>query len=541
MSGPSARPRAGHVLSWSNVAYTVPTTRAALSSNALAVVDADSGLEAASCHVSRLTRTAAGQEGCTSRVRQRVLQGVSGMARPGEIVAILGGSGSGKTSLLDSLAFRTTAGTVSGEIRLNERIVDRSLASEFIGYVTQADRLMPHLTVRETLTYLARLRLVGSNRRQIDEHVAGIMSELEVLHVADTYVGDGFVVRGLSGGQRRRVTIGTQLLIDPTTLLLDEPTSGLDSTTAFHIVENLRALAQRGRTIVVTIHQPASEMLSLLDRVMILSQGKVVFNGTSQQALGHFSSLGLDCPHFTNPLDFFIDITSINTRTEKTYESSRGQVARLVDAYDKSVYAKELHDAISSHQQTASEDHVFHAREKLGLVSTVYILMSRLLVNLSRHASGLQLRIFQMVLFALLLWLYMGHFGDDQNSIQNRFGYLYETLTSGIFLGFFNACGLYPDIRDVFLREHRDGLYSPLAFILSYTIHAFPTDIISVCLFAIWSFWITGINSATYSALIFLYTAICATNFGESLGIMLCTIFKNTVCFIVLGPSSSSY
>ena len=280
----------------------------------------------------RLTRTAAGQEGCTSRVRQRVLQGVSGMARPGEIVAILGGSGSGKTSLLDSLAFRTTAGTVSGEIRLNERIVDRSLASEFIGYVTQADRLMPHLTVRETLTYLARLRLVGSNRRQIDEHVAGIMSELEVLHVADTYVGDGFVVRGLSGGQRRRVTIGTQLLIDPTTLLLDEPTSGLDSTTAFHIVENLRALAQRGRTIVVTIHQPASEMLSLLDRVMILSQGKVVFNGTSQQALGHFSSLELNCPHFTNPLDFFIDITSINTRTEKTYESSRGQVARLVDA-----------------------------------------------------------------------------------------------------------------------------------------------------------------------------------------------------------------
>ena len=200
MSGPSARPRAGHVLSWSNVADTVPPTRAALSSNALAVVDADSGLEAASCRITRLTRTAAGQEGCTSRVRQRVLQGVSGMARPGEIVAILGGSGSGKTSLLDSLAFRTTAGTVSGEIRLNERIVDRSLASEFIGYVTQADRLMPHLTVRETLTYLARLRLVGSNRRQIDEHVAGIMSELEVLHVADTYVGDGFVVRGLSGG-----------------------------------------------------------------------------------------------------------------------------------------------------------------------------------------------------------------------------------------------------------------------------------------------------------------------------------------------------
>ena len=456
------------------------------------------------------------------------------MARPGEIVAILGGSGSGKTSLLDSLAFRTTAGTVSGEIRLNERIVDRSLASEFIGYVTQADRLMPHLTVRETLTYLARLRLVGSSRRQIDEHVAGIMSELEVLHVADTYVGDGFVVRGLSGGQRRRVTIGTQLLIDPTTLLLDEPTSGLDSTTAFHIVENLQALAQRGRTIVVTIHQPASEMLSLLDRIMILSQGKVVFNGTSQQALGHFSSLGLDCPHFTNPLDFFIDITSINTRTEKTYESSRGQVARLVDAYDKSVYAKELHDAISSHQQTASEDHVFHAREKLGLVSTVYILMSRMLLNLVRHAAGMQIRLFQLLLFAFLLWIFMGRFGDDQNSIQNRFGYLYETVSGGMFMGLLSACGLYPDLRDVFLREHRDGLYSPLAFIAAYTLHALPTDVGSVFLFAIMSFWVMGINSALDSAWMFMFSTFCALHFGESLGLMFCTIFKNTVCSSVI-------
>ena len=462
-------------------------------------------------------------------MRQRVLQGVSGIARPGEIVAILGGSGSGKTSLLDSLAFRTTGGTVSGEIRLNERVVDRRLASEFIGYVTQADRLMPHLTVRETLTYLARLRLVGSNRRKIEEHVSGIMSELEVLHVADTYVGDGFVVRGLSGGQRRRVTIGTQLLIDPTSLLLDEPTSGLDSTTAFHIVENLRALAQRGRTIVVTIHQPASEMLALLDRIMILSQGKVVFNGTSQQALGHFSSVGLNCPHFTNPLDFFIDITSINTRTEKTYESSRGQVARLVEAYDKSQYAKELQEAISSHQQSASEEHVFHARERIGLFSMIFILFSRMMLNLSRHASGLQIRLVQMPLFAFLLWIYMGHLGDDQNSIQNRFGYLYQTLSGGIFMGFFNACGLYPDIRDVFLREYRDGLYSPLAFIVSYTLHALPTDVGSVCLFSMMSFWVVGVQSSTFSALVYIYTTFCAVNFGESMGMMFCTVFRDTV------------
>ena len=133
------------------------------------------------------------------------------------------GSGSGKTSLLEVVAHRNQSGHVSGDVYINERPATAELIQEFVGYVMQDDHLMPNLTVRETITYLLKLRHGGLTNSDIEKRVQGILLELELAHVADLRIGSKFK-RGLSGGQRRRVTIGTQLLMDPSILMCDEPT-----------------------------------------------------------------------------------------------------------------------------------------------------------------------------------------------------------------------------------------------------------------------------------------------------------------------------
>eukprot|EP00042_Codosiga_hollandica_P026307 m.123320 g.123320 ORF g.123320 m.123320 type:complete len:637 (-) comp52155_c0_seq4:72-1982(-) len=457
-----------------------------------------------------------------------VLKDVSGYARPGQLLAVLGGSGSGKTSLLDFIMGRVDKEHSRGTVRINERICTQEITRNFIGYVMQDDFLMPNLTVRETIYFLVMLRhSATSSREALEARVTSIMEQLELLHVAELRIGGKFT-RGLSGGQRRRVTIGTQLLMDPTVLLCDEPTSGLDSTTAFHIVENLRALARRGRTVMITIHQPSSEMFPLFDRILLLSRGKVAYFGDGMDALSHFGALGHNCPPFTNPLDFLIDISSIDTRSEESELRSSKQVARLVEGYEQSKACSQTQEFIAEIGSATSGDHSFESPVKLGFLKTVKILMHRLLLNLWRSPGGLNIRALQYVLFSFLLWAFMGRFSYDQNSIQNRIGYFYESLAGGTFMGMFSGTGLFPDIRDIYYREKRDALYSPVAFVVSYTLHAIPTDVIAVLLFTLFSYVFVGIAAGPFSFGVFFTVCFLGMHFGESLSLMCLSIFQST-------------
>ena len=276
-----------------------------------------------------------------NRIRQKILQDISFIARPGEVVAVLGGTGSGKTSLLDVIAFRNRGGAITGNIYMNETPCDVEIAHNKTGLVTNNEWLMPNLTVRETLTYLAKLRLVSLTRKQVQERVKEVMTQLDLVSVKNTYIGgDGGV--GLTPGQRRRVMVATEMLINPWLLLCDEVTSGLDSATALHIIESLKAVAQKGHTIIMALDQPASELISLIDTVLVLSQGRVAFFGNVQQGLDHFHAVGFTCPDTTSPLDYFVDITSIDTRSAELEDSSRNQVDTMhVPLCTLAIYSEE--------------------------------------------------------------------------------------------------------------------------------------------------------------------------------------------------------
>lgn len=237
-----------------------------------------------------------------------ILKGISGVVSPGEMLVMLGPSGSGKTTLLTALGGRL-GGRLAGPITYNGRPFSSKI-KRTIGFVTQDDILLPHLTVTETLVFTALLRLPNTLTKQ--EKVAqaeAVISHLGLTKCKNSIVGSQ-ILRGVSGGERKRVNIGQEMLINPSLLFLDEPTSGLDSTTAQKIVSMMWEFASGGRTVVMTIHQPSSRLFYMFHKILLMLEGNGVYFGKGSEVMDYFSSIGYSPSVPMNPSDFLLDLAN---------------------------------------------------------------------------------------------------------------------------------------------------------------------------------------------------------------------------------------
>ncbi|NWH58932.1 ABCG2 protein, partial [Geococcyx californianus] len=278
----------------------------------------------------------------------------SGIMRPG-LNAILGPTGSGKSSLLDILAARKDPHGLSGDILINGAPQPTNFKCTS-GYVVQDDVVMGTLTVRENLKFSAALRLPKSVKEQEkNERVNQIIKELGLTKVADSKVGTQFT-RGVSGGERKRTNIGMELITDPAILFLDEPTTGLDASTANAVLLLLKRMTKQGKTIIFSIHQPRYSIFRLFDNLTLLAAGRVLYHGPAQHAIEHFRSIGYECEPYNNPADFFLDIingdstavamnkaddvTTVESPEECT-EYDKTLAEKLAEKYFDSVYYQE--------------------------------------------------------------------------------------------------------------------------------------------------------------------------------------------------------
>lgn len=240
-----------------------------------------------------------------------ILQGVSGQLLPGEVAAVMGPSGSGKTTFLNTLSGKAYYGKRAGSLFINDNFVqDLGVFRNITGFVPQEDIMHRTLTVKEVLIYQANLRLPSSiSKEERKRKVNEVLDLLDLAHVKNTKIGDE-ESRGISGGQRKRVNIGMELVTDPTLLFLDEPTSGLDSTSSLMVVEALKVVAEKKKlTIVCVIHQPRYEIFSKFHKVLFLAPGgRTVFLGSVQEAENYFEMLGFQKPDKVNPADFYMDV-----------------------------------------------------------------------------------------------------------------------------------------------------------------------------------------------------------------------------------------
>ncbi|KAJ8722907.1 hypothetical protein PYW07_004087 [Mythimna separata] len=242
--------------------------------------------------------------------RKQLLRNVNGAAYPGELLAIMGSSGAGKTTLLNTLTFRTPSGVLSSGTRaLNGQPATPEALSALSAYVQQQDLFIGTLTVKEHLIFQAMVRMdrhipYAQRMRRVQE----VITELALTKCQNTVIGIPGRLKGISGGEMKRLSFASEVLTDPPLMFCDEPTSGLDSFMAQNVLQVLKGLAQKGKTVVCTIHQPSSELYAMFDKLLIMADGKVAFLGSPDQANDFFKDLGAACPPNYNPADHFIQL-----------------------------------------------------------------------------------------------------------------------------------------------------------------------------------------------------------------------------------------
>lgn len=255
-------------------------------------------------------------------ITKEILNGAWGRALPCETTAIMGASGSGKTSLFNALSGRIANrgnlqlnGTIHfGNVKMTDS--NRSLIADKIAYVAQHDVLHETSTPREMIRFHAKLRRpIQTDNSAIDAVVSDILKKLRLENSADTIIG-GLLVKGISGGEKKRTSIGVELVTDPSVIMLDEPTSGLDSFAATQLIVLLNEIASAGNTVLFTIHQPSSDTFMSFDRVLLLNSGKLMYSGKTKHIAEDFCNLGFPIKELTNPAEWLIDVAQIHSIEE---------------------------------------------------------------------------------------------------------------------------------------------------------------------------------------------------------------------------------
>ncbi|KAG5320042.1 ABCG1 protein, partial [Acromyrmex heyeri] len=233
-----------------------------------------------------------------------ILNNVTGHFEPGKITVIIGPSGSGKTTLLKIISGKQQV-DIRGTITVNGAKQNRKMFRKQVSYVPQQFDLLPYLTTRETLYVAARLKLsVNQNKQAICSMVNDIAKRFNLSNCLDT------LANKLSGGERKRLSIGIEMFVQPSVFLLDEPTSGLDSTDSNQLINILHDMARANCTVICTIHQPNSQMISLFDNIIVLNQGRCMYCGPKNEILNTYSIAGFTCPNFYNIIEFVLEVVT---------------------------------------------------------------------------------------------------------------------------------------------------------------------------------------------------------------------------------------
>lgn len=238
---------------------------------------------------------------------KKIISNAAGFVRNKEVFAILGPSGAGKTSLLNVLTLNALSGESTGTCTLSGEKMSNDVLKKYCCIVPQLDQHEAFLTCRETLRFAANFYIDDTAEKK-DAEVDLLLNKLGLNVCADARVGNIFLP-GLSGGQKKRLSIGLALLKKPKVMLLDEPTSGLDAAASYHVMNYIKSLAKEfDIAVIATIHQPSSYLYSNFDRVMLLSQGRTAFFGTPARSLEYFKAIGHTIPEHSNPAEFLLDV-----------------------------------------------------------------------------------------------------------------------------------------------------------------------------------------------------------------------------------------
>lgn len=478
------------------------------------------------------------------RKQKVIIENASGYVRPGSLVAIMGPTGSGKTSLLNILAGRVekSRAELHGEVLVNGGPRTKSFG-RISSYVMQDDVLFSTLTVWETLITAATLRLPSSTPAEQKLQVCeSIIAELGLAKARDTQIGNE-LSRGVSGGERKRTNIAIEMLSNPSLIFLDEPTSGLDSFQAMNVMSTMADLAHSGRTVISTIHQPRSSIFALFENLLLLSEGRMVYYGPASEAVSYFTGLGYPCPEHFNPADYFMDIISMDRRDETRERASADRIGLFSRLFRHAPdVLPSLHSKSMAQQAHNSEGLPISGPRAGGgqfassWVTQFQVLYRRAWWQTSRDKLPLIILFVQIIIITLVVIVLFSGIKRNQKSIQDRTGLIFFTVVIFAFNGVFQIVTTFPMERGIIKRERASNSYRVSAYYPAKVLAEMPLRALPVVIYVIITYFIVHFQQTAEK--FFLTIAICALEYVtmQAAGLMISSAAPTPQAALALGP-----
>ncbi|XP_021703795.1 ATP-binding cassette sub-family G member 4 [Aedes aegypti] len=388
---------------------------------------------------------------------KEILSDVSGKFKHGRLVALMGPSGAGKSSLLNVLAGMNLFG-LSGSIIIGDEPVEENDPRSV--YVEQDCPLLSYLTVRGTMTYAVDMKMPRSTSRK--EKRNKIKEILQLLGLENS---SSTLVKNLSGGEQKRLSVAVELITNPAVMLLDEPTSGLDSVASTQIISHLKSLAMGGRTIVCTIHQPASSLFQLFDDVYLLVKGRCVYFGSIEGMVPTLESAGFHCPEYYNPADFAIEVLTSGDDASKETMIARTR-AEMRDLFEG-----------GPSSPTMNRPDVVVRRYQVPFWYQFLVLLKRSAISTAKDEFFLKVRVGLYLALGIVFGVVHYNIGNDASKVIANVSCYFQIFA---IVYFCNAMAVinYTEEANVTIKEIANNWYSREAYFLAKLLNDLPLQII---------------------------------------------------------------
>ncbi|XP_039311065.1 ATP-binding cassette sub-family G member 1-like [Solenopsis invicta] len=474
---------------------------------------------------------------CSARkdkgTEETILHNVSGHFESGKVTMIIGPSGAGKTTLLKAISGRQVM-DIKGTLTVNGIEWNKPTFRKQMCYTSQQFHLLPFLTVRETLNIATRLKDdINKNAQEINLVVNDIAEKLSLSNCLDT------LANKLSGGEQKRLSIGVEMVTKSSIILLDEPTSGLDSAASYQIINILHKMARANCTIVCTIHQPSSHIVSLVDDIMVLHEGKCMYCGPKSEILNTYNIAGFTCPNFYNVTEFVLEVVTGQRGgdLEHLYQICYDEYKKFKS---RSEYNKNNKKSISSidFKQKLERNNIDaltnNKTQKKSTWQQQKILFARALICIKRDNTFTKLRIATHIVVAIIFGLIFYDFGENGEKVISNISSLFLIPVFLILMNALQTVLIIPTEIAVFLQERLNNWYSLKSYYSVKVLADLPMQVLCTSCFIFISYYMTGQLIELDRILKTCLICLLCTIIGQTEGIFLGTLFGSKLAVFLV-------